>query len=428
MKLELMGLGINTETPEQLLQILSERLRDNKKTFITTPYSEFYYYAASDWAFKKAVNAADISLADGISVIWLAHFLELPFKAQSYYGRVLEGFWQLAYTNLQLLFAPGKINGPIKQRIQGSVFFWDLAKFAKANNLKIFLLGGFGKTPAVVKNKLIARFPGIEIVGYSNSGPKDPGLVDQINRSGADLLFVAFGPVTQEKWIYNNLNSLQVKIAMGVGGTFDYVSGERSAPPPFMRRVGLEWLYRLITQPKRIIRIYRATVLFLLGSLRHKVFMSMPYRENAAGIIINKENKVFIATRILENPSELQTREHWQFPQGGIDRGEDPDHAALREIREETGISNVTILGKASEHYSYIWNHFKRRLIGGRGHRGQRQTIYYLRFTGSDSEIKLDQSELQEYKWISIEQLKDYIHPIRQDMLKIVLSDINKFI
>ena len=109
------------------------------------------------------------------------------------------------------------------------------------------------------------------ISGY-NKGPEinenpacrfDGPIFDQINQSGAQVLFVAFGMGKQEKWIHENLSKMPgVKIAMGVGGSFDFISGKIKRAPLFMRQLGLEWLYRLIQQPSRIKRIFNATIKF----------------------------------------------------------------------------------------------------------------------------------------------------------------------
>jgi N-acetylglucosaminyldiphosphoundecaprenol N-acetyl-beta-D-mannosaminyltransferase len=87
-----------------------------------------------------------------------------------------------------------------------------------------------------------------------------------------DVLFVAFGMGKQEKWINENLRKLpSVKIVMGVGGAFDYISGVISRAPLFLRRIGLEWLYRLARQPSRIKRIFNATVVFAYFLIKNKI-------------------------------------------------------------------------------------------------------------------------------------------------------------
>ena len=86
---------------------------------------------------------------------------------------------------------------------------------------------------------------------------------DIINKSHPELLFVAFGAPKQEFWLRRNLPHLpSVKVAIGIGGAFDFIAGKRKRAPRTMQKLGLEWLYRLIQQPSRIIRIYNATIKF----------------------------------------------------------------------------------------------------------------------------------------------------------------------
>ena len=194
--------------------------------------------------------------------------------------------------------------------------------------------------PKIVGEKIRARFPHAEICGWSNLNPDHTQeAIAQINAAEPDILMVAYGPVTQELWIQRNLSNLSCTLTIGLGGTFDYVAGVKSQPPKWMRRIGLEWLYRLATQPSRARRIWRATIDLVLGAVREKVFSSMPLRENVAGVIMNERGEVFVAQR---------TGGGGQFPQGGVDAGETPEHAILRELAEETGTSSYRILGVAS--------------------------------------------------------------------------------
>jgi len=109
----------------------------------------------------------------------------------------------------------------------------------------------------------------LKIVGAESGGeitnPKDTDidLINRIKELKPKILFVAFGHVKQEKWIFYHLDQLpSVKLAIGVGGAFDYISGNVRRAPEFMRRIGLEWLFRLIQQPSRWKRILNAVIVF----------------------------------------------------------------------------------------------------------------------------------------------------------------------
>src|SRR6185295_7779858 len=103
-----------------------------------------------------------------------------------------------------------------------------------------------------VKRELLKRHPKLILVGVSGKGPEDPQVLREITEAKPDLLFVAYGPIRQDVWIAEHLPDLPVSLAIGLGGTFDYIAGIRKAPPRFIRSTGLEWLYRLFTQPSRL--------------------------------------------------------------------------------------------------------------------------------------------------------------------------------
>jgi N-acetylglucosaminyldiphosphoundecaprenol N-acetyl-beta-D-mannosaminyltransferase len=122
------------------------------------------------------------------------------------------------------------------------------------------------------------RYPGIRIVGRQHgyvSEAEMPGVVDRINASRADILFVALGSPKQELWIDTYRPHLRVKICQGVGGTFDVVAGRVRRAPPVVLAAHLEWLYRLVKQPKRLIR-QRALPLFAAHTLRAAASRMVP--------------------------------------------------------------------------------------------------------------------------------------------------------
>ncbi len=438
MKIELLGIEISIESKEQILEELKHRVESGKKTFIVTPYSEFFYRGFFDLDFKKVLNRADFAIPDGIAVQWIAYFLSTPLSAKNYYLKILEASWQALYTTSQILLRPVKLKRIIKHKISGADFFWDLVELANHKHLSIFLLGGFGNTSELTVKKITERFPNVRIAGISNSKPTDQSLTTTVNNANTDILMVAFGPVRQEKWIDEHFKDLNIKVAIGLGGTFDYIAGKKKSPPKWVRSVGLEWLFRLFTQPYRFKRIWNATFGLVRGAMRYKVFSSQPFRPNAVGVIINQQNQVFVAKRVMRHISDTKTHpedvlgiaaEHWQFPQGGIDLKEDPDKAAEREIFEETNISDVQLLGKSDKTNTYLWNQTLRPLWGNDlKFKGQEQQIYYFKYSGDGSEIKVDDDEFCEYKWIPAGDLEKVVHPERAGLVRIVKEEIGKYL
>jgi N-acetylglucosaminyldiphosphoundecaprenol N-acetyl-beta-D-mannosaminyltransferase len=164
----------------------------------------------------------------------------------------------------------------------------EICKIAEADNKSVYLLGsGSDEVVKRTEENLKQKFPNLKVVGWG-SGPgikesnvsvqpfnnstgliMDAGenvkILEDINQAKPDILFVAFGMGKQEKWIVENLKKIPgVKIAMGVGGAFDYISGSVKRAPLLLRKIGLEWLYRLVKQPRRVVRIWNATVKFLI--------------------------------------------------------------------------------------------------------------------------------------------------------------------
>jgi N-acetylglucosaminyldiphosphoundecaprenol N-acetyl-beta-D-mannosaminyltransferase len=135
-----------------------------------------------------------------------------------------------------------------------------IAERAAEKGWKLFFLGAAPGIADTAADILRERHPGLQIVGVYSGSPapeEEDALVEMVNNSGADILFVAYGAPQQDKWIARNLPRLQVSMAMGVGGAFDFIAGVIPRAPLWMQRFGLEWLFRLYLQPWRIRRILR---------------------------------------------------------------------------------------------------------------------------------------------------------------------------
>jgi N-acetylglucosaminyldiphosphoundecaprenol N-acetyl-beta-D-mannosaminyltransferase len=157
-------------------------------------------------------------------------------------------------------------------RVPGSELMWNTCREAARKGYKIFLYGSKEDVNKSAVEKLQTTFPGLQIVGRANGYLKDdemPNLMKEINQSGADILFVALGSPKQEQWIQAYLPKLNVKICQGIGGTLDTIAGLVERAPVFFRKAGLEWLYRLIREPKRI-RRQAALPIFVLKVIIEK--------------------------------------------------------------------------------------------------------------------------------------------------------------
>jgi len=162
-------------------------------------------------------------------------------------------------------------------------------------------------------------------------------------------------------------------------------------------------------------------------------YESLPYRPCVGVAVLNRDGRVFVGRRI-GGPEHVDLTHVWQMPQGGIDAGEDPWPAALRELYEETNIRSVTKLGEVPEWLTYD---IPRAIIGeawqGR-YRGQRQKWYALRFTGNESEIDIahpaggaHKPEFGEWRWEKIEKLPSLVVPFKRGVYERVVAEFARF-
>jgi N-acetylglucosaminyldiphosphoundecaprenol N-acetyl-beta-D-mannosaminyltransferase len=242
---QILGINVNSTSASSVLMSVEQFISDNVKFYIVTPNPELVLMAQKIPNLKLALNSADIAVADGVGL---------------------------------------KIANPSLNIIKGRELFVDLIKLANKNNWKVFLLGGLNDEAELTAKKL--RIYNLQCKIEYNEGPKlnnnaepktkedkkiEDDSIEQINKFKPDLLFVAFGNPKQEIWIHKNLSRLNIGGAMAVGGTFRYIAGTSKLPPKWMARCGLEWLYRVITEPKRIGRIFRAVVVFPIRLLLSKL-------------------------------------------------------------------------------------------------------------------------------------------------------------
>ncbi len=216
----------------EVLTLVLEKLTGNSKHFfVATPNPEMLLEARKNEQFKKILNTTDLNIPDGFGI----------------------------------MLASGIIGKPLKERVTGTDCMQAICHYAPEGT-KIFLLGAAPGVAEKTKEILEKRYPNIKVIGTHSGFPaaeNDEQSRHLINQSGAELLFVAYGAPKQEMWIARNLPHLtHVKVVMGVGGAFDFISGQIKRAPYWMRKIGLEWFYRLTKQPTRIGRIFNATIKF----------------------------------------------------------------------------------------------------------------------------------------------------------------------
>ncbi|ADL08440.1 WecB/TagA/CpsF family glycosyltransferase [Thermosediminibacter oceani] len=223
-EIDIMGILLDRVDYYKASQRIMEFLESPGAKIVVTPNAEIIMAAQKNKKLKDAVNSADLSLPDGIGVVLASRLL----------GR------------------------PLEQRTTGFDLMMELLKMAADRKLSIFLLGGKPGVAEDAAKNIKKKFPGIRVAGthhgyFDESGEEK--VVGIINEASPDILFVAMGAPKQEIFMAKNRDKLRCRVAMGVGGSLDVLSGKVRRAPVFMQRAGLEWLYRLITQPSRFRRM-----------------------------------------------------------------------------------------------------------------------------------------------------------------------------
>jgi N-acetylglucosaminyldiphosphoundecaprenol N-acetyl-beta-D-mannosaminyltransferase len=231
------GVRIDDIVEDDVFAWIDDIIRRREVRRITTVNPEFLMEARDDPAFAAVLNAADIATADGAGVLWAARRL----------GRRLRG------------------------RVTGSDLTLRIIREAATRPWRLFLLGAAPGVAERVAAAAVSRHPGVVIVGCHAGDPApehDDVLVARVRAARPDILLVAYPFRAQECWIARNLARLQVPVTIGVGGAFDFIAGVVPRAPAWMRRLGIEWMYRLLRQPWRWRRIVRAVPAFILAVLR----------------------------------------------------------------------------------------------------------------------------------------------------------------
>ena len=236
--------------------------QEGSKHYVTTPNPEILLEAQVNTKFLRVLNKSDLNIADGIGILWGTKYKNLVKDSIFKTGKV----WKFVTSLLCVPFAPKKLRSVLPERVTGVDLMQEVCKKSVNHGLKIFLLGAESGVAAKTQSVLEKKYPGIYIAGTFSGSPKKDDEKEShklINDVKPDILFVAFGAPNQEIWIAENMRYLKTtKLAVGIGGAFDFIAGKKKRAPKIVGKLGLEWLYRLIQQPSRIKRIYNAIIKF----------------------------------------------------------------------------------------------------------------------------------------------------------------------
>lgn len=239
----ILGTPVDAVTRAEALQRCESFLRGTRLHHVVTANPEMLLHARRHYSYAATLQHADLVLPDGIGLVVAARWSRYP----------------------------------LPERIPGVEFFLELCQLAAREGKRVFLLGGWGGVVTNVADQLRQKIPHLNVSAFTPDHSADAppaALWDALASIQPGLLFVAYGVPKQERWIAQHrarLESLGVRIALGVGGTFDMLSGRLPRAPHWIRRSGLEWLWRLRLQPRRFPRAFRAAVMFPLAVVRERV-------------------------------------------------------------------------------------------------------------------------------------------------------------
>lgn len=222
----ILGIPIDRITKKESGEITEKLIKESNKSckMIFAPNVEFIMYAQKDKEYYDLLRKSDLSTPDSIGIMMGAKLQNKQFK----------------------------------ERIPGQAYFREIIELSNQKGYSIYLLGGEEGIAQQAKENLKKIYPNVNIVGTHHGyfeEQEEKEVINEINQLQPNVLFVALGAPRQEKWIAKHKEELKVDVATGQGGTYDYEAGKIKRAPKFIQKIGMEWLWRLILQPSRIIRM-----------------------------------------------------------------------------------------------------------------------------------------------------------------------------
>ena len=229
MRIKFLNTHVDNLTMKEALSEIDRLVRANKKSYVVTPNMDHIVMLEKDRLFRRIYDDASLVLTDGKPLIWISRF----------YGT------------------------PIKEKVSGSDLFPQICELAAKNNYKIYILGAAEGVAEKAAEKLMHKYSGLKVVGtyspplgFEKDKKEVKKIVSIINGSKADILAVALGSPKGEKFIYRIRNYINVAMSISIGATIDFEAGNVKRAPKWMSSIGLEWLFRITQDPKRMIKRY----------------------------------------------------------------------------------------------------------------------------------------------------------------------------
>lgn len=226
---DMLGIKIHRVTMSEAIEQVDEMVRVGGSYQVLTPNVDHVMLYSKDELFRCVYDNGDLIVADGMPLVW----------ASKLFG------------------------DPLPERVTGSDMMPQLCELAARREYKIYIMGGQIDSAVKASKKLTTLYPGLNVVGtscpafgFENDMEMNQRIIKDINHSKPDILFVAIGTPKQEKWIFNYKNDLDVTVLIGVGATIDFLAGAVKRAPRFTHKIGMEWLWRLMCEPRRLWRRY----------------------------------------------------------------------------------------------------------------------------------------------------------------------------
>lgn len=223
-KTDIHGVMIDNVNMDEALEIVLTMLKGKTANKIFTPNAEIIMQANRDPELLNILNSAELVIPDGAGVILASRILKCR----------------------------------LKEKVSGIDLVKEILKNTKKKPVSFFMLGGKPGIAEKASINILSDYPKAKIMGFRNGYFEEseiPEIIKQINDSKAEILLVGLGAPKQEKWIHKYAGQLNSKVIMGIGGAIDVFAGNAALAPEFMRKAGLEWLFRLIKEPGRYKRM-----------------------------------------------------------------------------------------------------------------------------------------------------------------------------
>ncbi|MEI6666729.1 MAG: WecB/TagA/CpsF family glycosyltransferase [Acidobacteriota bacterium] len=255
-RLALGGLFVDRVTKDEAIGRVDDLIAAGGGGYVVTPNIDHVVLVGQDARLRAAYRRASLSLADGQPLLWMARAL----------------------------------GSPLPEKISGSDILAPLMASAAAKQRRVFFFGATPEVSAEAARRLVARYPALRVVGRDSSywspdladGAADAAIIRAIRESGADLVVVALGTPKQEIWMERFQRELAPAVSIGLGASLDFVAGTVSRAPAWMSRAGLEWVFRLWQEPRRLAYRYLVRDLQIIPIFAGDVYRALTKRGRAA--------------------------------------------------------------------------------------------------------------------------------------------------